>query len=111
MLTHALVAVAAVIGAPQSTPAPLRGYPVFARLAEGKCTYLIQDMIMTNQRDALEWMRSLPDKSRQVDIVIDQPSSDRCVKSAKSLTRKAGFTNIVVRRGSGSEYSGGLPPR
>lgn len=111
MLTHALVAIAAVVGASQSNPSLQLGYPVFPRVHEGKCAYVIQDMVMTSQKDALEWMRSLPDKSWQVDIVIDQESSGRCVKSARSLTRKAGFTNIVVRRGSGDEYRGGLPPR
>lgn len=101
---NVLLLSAALAGAAKPEPVEL-GYPLFPQILEGRCVILIQDMIISRRSDALDWMRSLSDKSRRIDIVVDdRTSSERCTRVAKSVVRQAGFVNVVVRRGSGSEY-------
>jgi hypothetical protein len=67
-------------------------------------------MIMSSRKDALKWMKSLPDKSWQIDIVVVETVPGRCVRSAQSLVRKAGFRNLVTVKSSPErQYSSGLP--
>ena len=54
------------------TAAPLAqsqlGYPIFVRAERGRCTFQIQDMIMSRGSDVRGWMSGLDYKGRQIDI-------------------------------------------
>lgn len=92
--------------APPSHPS---GYPVFIIADVGGCAFQVQDMILTG-KELSEWMVSIPDKSRQIDIVVNDDGRS-CVSRAERLMRAAGFANLALRHSGGANYPSGLPPR
>lgn len=87
------------------------GYPIFVRKAESGCEFVIQDMIMIHRSDVREWMEDLPDKARQVDLIWSSSEDQGCLRIAKSIVRKAGFTSVItVSNDEKRDYPSGLPP-
>jgi hypothetical protein len=86
------------------------GYPIFVRAERDRCTFQIQDMIMSRKSDVRDWMKNLQDKDRQIDIVWLYKSDKACIAKARMIVRKAGYSRIVVRNGKGMDYPSGLPP-
>lgn len=50
------------------------------------------------------WFSTLTDKSDQVDVVWKDDQDRQCIDTALSAVERAGFTSIVVRRGSPEDY-------
>ena len=84
------------------------GYPVFVGSKGSDCLFQIQDMIV-NRRQLSEWMRDLPDKSRRVDLVVDNGAGS-CASRADRTVRNAGFVEIAFRRRGDADYPSGIPP-
>ena len=80
------------------------GYPVTVDWNGAECRFLVQDMWTRDSASVEQWMTSQPDKGLQVDIVWSDEQDQQCVGSARSAVERAGFSRIVVRRGSPSEY-------
>ena len=99
-----------LISASAMPPAKELGLPVFVDEESGVCAYGVQDMITRDEAKLSEWMRTYFDHAPRIDIVVNLSSPKRCIDSAESIVRKAGFTNVVVRQGSIDEYDVG-PPR
>ncbi|WP_411340224.1 hypothetical protein V6U71_21005 [Sphingopyxis sp. J-6] len=85
------------------------GYPVFVGSEGGKCRYGVQDMISMDGNSLFNWMKGLPEKSRQIDLVLDS-ETEKCVGRARQLMIKAGFTDIHLRKFGDLTYTSGLPP-
>ncbi|HEY1072162.1 hypothetical protein [Brevundimonas sp.] len=96
---------AALAGLAEGRQEPLTlGYPVTVDLNDAECSFLVQDMWARDPASVEQWMASLPDKALRVDIVWSDEQDQQCVGSARSAVERAGFSRIVVRRGSPSEY-------
>jgi hypothetical protein len=86
------------------------GYPIFVRADGELCSYQIQDMILHDEAQVSDWMQKVMPLWR-VDIIHGEDNSDECIKKATSILERAGYLNVVVRRGSEAEYGGLGPPR
>ena len=87
------------------------GYPIFIRNTERKCEFVIQDMIMTREKDVREWMEELPDKGRQIDLLWSHKPDIGCLRKVQKIIRRIGFINVVTIQESGNtDYPSGLPP-
>jgi hypothetical protein len=111
LLTSGAAAVESSDLAPASE---LLGYPVFIGIEKGRCTFQIQDMIMSRQTDAERWLLRFPDKTRQVDVVVATETAAASLDCARSLRRaalEAGFEVVLIRVRAGLAYPPGGPPR
>jgi len=104
-----LIALLISAALPSDVPRQL-GYPIFVRIEDDRCAYGIQDMIMNDPAQITDWIRRLPFVLR-VDIVTNANSPSGCIKKAESAVHDAGYSNIVVRRGSEADYGYLGPPR
>ena len=59
---------------------------------------------MSDAAMAERWFTALPDKSGQVDVVWSDGQDRQCIETARKLVEQAGFTKILVRRGSPDDY-------
>ena len=84
------------------------GYPVFIDSDGSRCLFQVQDMLV-GKKQFFEWMKDLPDKSRQVDVVVAD-DSEACADRAHRIIRDAGFAIIAHRREGDVVYPSGLPP-
>ena len=80
------------------------GYPVTVDHRGGQCWFLIQDMWMPDVAMVERWLAALPDKADQVDVVWRDDQGRQCLDTARRAVERAGFTSIVVRRGSPEDY-------
>jgi hypothetical protein len=85
------------------------GYPVFIGVEDGSCRYGVQDMILMGDNSLADWMNGLPEKSRQIDLVLESGAA-KCIARAQRLMLKAGFSDVRLRKRGDVIYFGGLPP-
>lgn len=85
------------------------GYPVYVSEGDQNCRFGIQDVIGLRHEDLTDWMRDLPTKSRQIDLV-SKGEPGRCIRRAYSIVQRAGFNSILVRHSGDVSYPSGLPP-
>jgi hypothetical protein len=93
---------AACASAPREVTA--LGYPIIVDHRGDQCRFLIQDMWMSDVAMVERWLAALPDKSDQVDVVWKDDQDRQCIDTARRAVERAGFTSIVVRRGSPEDY-------
>ena len=80
------------------------GYPIIVNRDADQCKFLIQDMWMSDIAMVEKWFTALPDKSGQVDIVWANDQDRQCIETARKTVEQAGFTKMIVRRGSPNDY-------
>lgn len=86
------------------------GDPIFVRADRERCTFQIQDMLMSRPADVRNWYEDMSDKAQQIDVVWSADADRRCIAKARAIVRRAGFKNVIVRNGEEAEYPNGLLP-
>lgn len=95
---------------PNFAPASLAaGYPIFITSSVAECRYGVQDMIFIRNKDLADWMNDLPNKSRQIDLVVEDERNS-CASHARKISEDAGFKTILLRKRGDVTYPSGLPP-
>lgn len=97
-----LLLAAACASAPRDAGA--LGYPITVDHDGDQCKFLIQDMLMSDAAMVERWFTALPDKSVQVDVVWGDDQDRQCIATARTTVEQAGFTRIIIRRGSPDDY-------
>ena len=80
------------------------GYPITVDREGDQCKFLIQDMWMSDVAMVERWFAALPDKSDQVDVVWGDDQDRQCIETARKTVEQAGFTRVIIRRGSPDDY-------
>lgn len=97
-----LLLAAACASAPRDASA--LGYPITVNRDGDQCKFLIQDMWMSDAAMVERWFAALHDKSDQVDVVWGDDQDRQCIEIARKTVEQAGFTRIIIRRGSPDDY-------
>ncbi len=87
----------ALLAAAALAPESPNSYPIYVRKDRDHCVYIIQDMVMSERSDVADWLKNMPSRDWQLEVIWRRPPDKACAVDAAAIARDQGFAHVAIR--------------